>query len=167
MDKKNEIVVENGISVVIIEKSIDASSRNINWNKIEHDLKKYIGQKYKIDETDEIILIASDFPDEFSHSKDTHRLKGKLKKAKAKTSKAIDLLIQSAHNKTHLPYYHNKHGKKAKYGWYRYSINFKTPAYDDFGNTLRYNNYSGYLLVRIASNKKLYLYDIVKIKRNE
>lgn len=42
--------------------------RRIDWAGVEEYLKKYVGQKYQIDETDDLIYIGSDFPDEYANS---------------------------------------------------------------------------------------------------
>lgn len=165
MQKKNEIVVENGIEIVIINDRIGSSTKNFEWSDIEKNLKKYVGSIQKIKSTNELVIIAPDFPDEFCHSKDTRRLKGALKRTKAVVSTAIKPLIESASNKRHLDDYGKKHGSKAKYGWNIYDVIFKIPVLDNSGNIIRYNQFKGILLTRISHNKKQFLYDIVKIKK--
>ena len=54
----------------------------------DYSIKLSKGQCYEIIETSEIIYIGSDFPDEFSHSNDTKKLKGANVKAKANISTA-------------------------------------------------------------------------------
>ncbi len=56
----------------------------------------------------------------------------------------------------------NKHIKDAKYGWYSYVTRFALPVYGDIE---RYNVFRAILLVRHAEDKRLYLYDIMKIKK--
>ena len=58
-----------------------------------------------------------------------------------------------------------KHTKDAKNGWYRYTSNFALPVYDEDGNTLRYNVFRIEMLVRHAKDGKMYLYDMVNIKK--
>ena len=58
--------------------------------------------------------------------------------------------------------------KDAKYGWYSYVTRFALPVYGENGDIERYNVFRAILLVRHAEDKRLYLYDIMKIKkRNE
>lgn len=134
-----------GSPIVIINDIRFQSRRGIDWNKVEKYLKEYIGKYFEITETSEKIYIGSDFPDEFSHSNDTKRLKGANTKAKANMTSAIGELIQIATEKAQYPDYNNKHGEKAKLGWYRYNTKFGIPVYDADG--------------------KLYLYDLVRTKK--
>lgn len=67
---------------------------------VENYLKEYIGSCTEILDTNELIYIGSDFPDEYSHSKDTKVLRGPNEYAKANASVAIRELIQIAANKT-------------------------------------------------------------------
>ena len=58
-----------------------------------------------------------------------------------------------------------KHGTKAKYGWYRYNTRFGIPVYDEEGNLERYNIFLTRMLVRCDADGKLYLYDLVRTKK--
>lgn len=59
-----------------------------------------------------------------------------------------------------------KHERNAKYGWYKYSIIFALPVYNEnTKDVLRYNVYRATMLVRHAEDKKKYLYDIIGIKK--
>ena len=54
----------------------------------------------------------------------------------------------------------------AVYGWYRYTIRFSLPVYDDkTEEAARHNIYSASMLVRHANDGKKYLYDILAIKK--
>ena len=55
--------------------------------------------------------------------------------------------------------------KGAKYGWYSYVTRFALPVYGENGDIERYNVFRAILLVRHAEDKRLYLYDIMKIKK--
>ena len=162
---RNTITVLNGKKVVLINDIRFQSRRNIQWNEIEEYLKEYIGKSYKILETSEEIYIAVDFPDEYSHSQDTKAVKGANEKAKANAITVIGKLIEIADHKTEYPDYGNKHGNKAKYGWYRYDTRLGIPVYDENNVLKSYNIFSARLLVRRDGNGKLYLYDIVRIKK--
>ena len=50
-------------------------------------------------------------------------------------------------------------------GWYRYNSYFAIPVYDDNGNIARYNVFHASLLIRHANDGKMYLYDIIDIKK--
>ena len=141
------------------------SRRTIDWEGIEGCLKEYIGCWYEIAELSEKVYIGTDFPDEFTHSEDTIKLKGANEKAKANMVPAIGELIQIATNKKVYPDYDNKHKTKAKHGWYRYNTRFGIPVYDDSGNLIRYNIFTTRMLVRCDEDGCLYLYDFVRTKK--
>lgn len=151
--------------IVLINDICFRSRRNINWKQVEKNLKKYIGECFEIVETSEKIYIGSDFPDEFSHSNDTKGLKGANMKAKANITSAIEELIQVATNKAEYPDFNNKHGVKAKFGWYRYNTMFGIPVYNDKGILERYNIFSARMLARCNEDGKLFLYDLVRTKK--
>ena len=161
----NVITDLDGFKVVLIHDIRFKSRREINWNEIEEMLKDYIGENYEILETSEAIYIGTDFPDEFSHSVDTKNTKGANEKAKANLVSAIGKLIKVATNKAEYPDYSNKHGKKAMYGWYRYDTRFGIPVYDKDGELERYNIFGARILVRRDEDGNLYLYDIVRVKK--
>lgn len=69
-DCLSEIVTnEKGQKVVEIDTIVFSGKRKIDWDGVEQYLKRYVGQKYRIDETDDLIYIGSDFPDEYANSK--------------------------------------------------------------------------------------------------
>ena len=95
---------EEGKYLVIVNDIRFKGRQNINWKEVEQYLKEYIGTYYEILENAERIYIGADFPNEFSHSKDTKNLKGTNAKAKANVSQAIGELIR-----------HDKDGKMYLY----------------------------------------------------
>lgn len=151
--------------VVIINDLRFKGRRSVDWNLVESSLKEYIGECVEIAETLDVIYIGSDFPDEFSHSKDTKTLKGANQYAKANSSSIIKEMIEIATNKTFAENYTQKHRTDAKYGWYRYDTRFALPVYNDNGELERYNVFKARILVRHAKDEKLYLYDILRIKK--
>ena len=166
LDKNINIVTDlDGRKIVMINDIRFKSRRNFNWDDVEVLLKEYIGRFYEIEESSERVYIGSDFPDEFSHSKDSKKTKGTNMMAKANISSAIESLVQIATNKAEYPDYDNKHGSKAKLGWYRYDTRFGLPVYDDEGVLIRYNIFSTRMLVRRDKDGKLYLYDFVRTKK--
>lgn len=166
MNKNINIIEElDGQKVVLIHDIRFKSRRTIDWDMIEKYLKEYIGECYEIIDTSEKIYIGTDFPDEFSHSKDTELLKGANEKAKANIVSAIGQVISIANNKKEYPDYDKKHRSKAKLGWYRYDTRFGIPVYDEGGELLRYNIFHARMLVRCDKEENLYLYDFVRIKK--
>lgn len=55
--------------------------------------------------------------------------------------------------------------KNAKFGWYQYNSRFAIPVFDENNDVLRYNVFHAELVIRHFENKKLYLYDIINIKK--
>ena len=53
----------------------------------------------------------------------------------------------------------------AKFGWYRYDTRFAIPVYDDAGELVRYNVFKARILVRHTKDGKLYLYDVLRTKK--
>lgn len=103
---------------------------------------------------------------EFKGSKDTFRLKGALAKAKANAASGIPELIEIATNKRFKENLaKDKHQKNAKFGWFRYDSRFALPVYDEGGEVERYNVFHVEMLIRHSADGKLYLYDIVNIKK--
>ena len=170
MDEKAKINIikdENGKSIVIINDIRFKGKQNINWEAVREYLKEYVGRYYEIVETSDKIYIGSDFPEELKGSDDTARLKGANAKAKANSTQEIPLLLENATNKRWSKNFKEKHGVDAKYGWYRYTSRFALPIYSDDGELERYNIFRIEMLVRHASDKKLYLYDMVNVKKEK
>ena len=154
-----------GKNLVIVNDIRFKGRRGINWKEVENYLKEYEGNYYEIIETSEKVYIGSDFPNEFAHSDDTRKLKGLNAKAKANASQAIKEIVEIAFNRTHSVDFHMKHGRKAEKGWYRYDMRFALPVYGQNGELERYNIFSVRLLVRHAHDGSLYLYDMLRIKK--
>ena len=155
----------DGNKVVVINDLRFKRSKKVDWNTVENYLKEYIGDCAEILDTNEMVYIGSDFPDEYAHSKDTKVLRGPNEYAKANASSAIKELIQIASNKAFTENHKDKHNSKAKYGWYRYDTRFAVPKYDNDGELAGYNIFKGRLVIRHAQDGKLYLYDILRIKK--
>ena len=166
MDRNVNIITDaDGKSIVLINDIRFKGKRKINWQDVEDYLKKYIGEFYEIAETQDLIYIGKDLPDEFSGSEDTSRLKGTLAKAKANAAQGIPELIEISINKRYKENLASKHKMDAKYGWYRYNSRFALPVYKENGEVERYNVFCVEMLIRYADDKKMYLYDIVNIKK--
>lgn len=159
------ITNSNGTKIVEIDTIKFSSKRKIDWASVEKHLKRYIGQKYIIDETDDIIYIGSDFPDEYANSNYSSKTFGTIGKAKANASQAIPELIKIATNISLRGNNKKKHSIDAKLGWYRCTIRFTIPICDDKGSIIGKNQFQGRMIIRYASNGKKYLYDIIDIKK--
>ncbi|WP_026652929.1 hypothetical protein [Butyrivibrio proteoclasticus] len=154
-----------GQSIVIVNDIIFKGRRGIDWQNVQGYLKKYIGQSYEVLETSDVIYIGSDFPEELKGSEDTKRTRGGNAKAKANATTVIPFLIENATNKRWQDNYKSKHGYDAKYGWYRFTTRFALPLYDEKNELIGYNVYRIEMLIRHASDGKLYLYDMVNTKK--
>lgn len=167
MDTNRDIKIiteHDGKKLVLINNIRFKGKRNVDWDNVKSYLETYIGNFYKIGETAEIIYIGNQLPDEYTGSESRKALMGANAKAKANAATAIPELIQIATNPSFQENLKSKHEKDAKYGWYRYDIRFGIPVYED-NILVRYNIFSGTLLINHAENNKKYLYDILAIKK--
>ena len=166
-DKVSVIFDERGRGIVIINDIRFMGRQNIDWEDVENYLKDFINKNYKVLESADVIFIGSDMPSEIKGSNDTRRLKGTFAKAKANAVTELPLLIQYAENKRWQDNYKIKHGTDAMYGWYRFTTRFALPVYDNEGELTRYNIFRIEMLVRHASDGRLYLYDLVNVKKEK
>lgn len=128
-------------------------------------MKAYVGACYMIDETKDMVFIGNDLPDEFTGSKYTYALKGANAKAKANASQGIPKMIEIATDKNFRNNTSDKHKKNAVNGWYRYNSKFALPIYDESGEIERYNVFHASMLIRHDRDGKMYLYDIIDVKK--
>lgn len=106
-------------------------------------------------------------PEEYTGSNYTYKLKGAAAKAKANAAQGIKELVEIATNKKVRSNSKEKHIKKAKNGWYKYDSRFALPVYHG-EQLVRFNVFNASILIRHDENGKLYLYDIIDVKkRNE
>ena len=145
-----------------VKEIIFKNKQNIPWNDVEVFLKKYIGTDVLVKKYGDVIYIPSDFPDEFTESQYTKKLRGALAKAKANASQVVIEMLENADNRRWVENKDNKHQKEASGGWYRYEVGFAIPV-DHAGETSK-NNYRATAVVRIKE-QELYLYDIINIKK--
>ena len=68
---------------------IFTNKQNISWNDVEKYLKRYVGENIIVKKTGDRIHIGGDFPDEYTESCYTKRLRGALAKAKANAGTII------------------------------------------------------------------------------
>lgn len=165
INRKNKDI--DGKYTVFINDIIFKGKRSMNWKDVKSYLKDYVGKFYTIAESKEIVYIGADLPDEYTGSNYTYKLKGTLAKAKANATQGLKEMIEIATGKKVRENTKEKHKIDAKYGWYKYDSRFARPVYDG-EQIVRYNIFNASLIIRHAENNKLYLYDIIDIKkRNE
>ena len=104
-------------------------------------------------------------PNEYAGSIYTKKLKGANAKAKANAVQGLPEMIEIASNGVFEENRKDKHGRDAKNGWYRYDSRFALPVYDDKCELERYNVFHASMLVRHSNDGKLYLYDVIDIKK--
>ena len=165
-DGKISIVRDaDGKNIVIINDIRFRGKRKIKWDEVEKYLREYVKKYYEIEAYSDRIYIGKDFPDEFAHSRDSEKLSGANAKAKANAAQAIGELIRTATNKSMSEDHENKHGTRAQNGWYRYDVRFGIPVYDQNEDLEGYNIYTAKMLVRHDADGKLYLYNIIRTKK--
>lgn len=160
-------VIENldGKKTVFIHDILFKGKRAVNWDEVEKYLRQYVGDIYTIDDSNDIVYIGSDLPDEYAHSNYTHILKGANAKAKANAAQGLPELIEIADGKKFTENYKEKHNVDAKFGWYRYESRFALPVFSEDEEIVRYNVFHVTMVIRHARDGKLYLYDIMNIKK--
>ena len=166
-NSRNVSVIKDalGHNVVMINDIIFRGKRGIKWIDVEEYLRQYVGEFYTIAETNEVVYIGTDLPDEYAHSEYTHILKGANEKAKANAAQGLPELIIIATNMEHTDNSKAKHKKDAKYGWYKYESRFALPVFASDGEVERYNVFHVAMILRHDKDGKKYLYDIMNIKK--
>lgn len=155
----------DGKSVVMINDIRFKGKRSVNWADVKAYIEEYVGDVYTIAETKDIIYIGTDLPDEYTGSEYTESLRGGNAKAKANATQGIPELLSIASGKYFRVNHADKHKRDAKFGWYRYDSRFALPVYGEDGEIERYNLFHASMLIRHATNGKMYLYDIIDIKK--
>ena len=164
--EKSEIALDkNDNQIVVLPDILFSNKQNINWDEVEKYLKRYVGELVEITETGDIIYFGKDFPNEYAGSKYTRKAKGARAKAKANAAQGIREIIQISTNKTFRENRKEKHSGDAANGWYYYTTRFALPVYDNEIKTENYNIYSGCLVVNCTGSGRMYLYDLVDIKK--
>ena len=166
MDRNVNIINDlEGHQIVLINDIRFKGKRKVNWKDVEDYLKEFVGDFYSIASTGEIVYIGVDLPDEYTRSNYTARLKGGSAKAEANAAQGIPEMIEIATGKRYEENRKDKHDNNAKFGWYRYESRFALPVYDESGEVERYNVFHALMLMRHSKDGKLYLYDIMEIKK--
>ena len=160
MDRKVNVIEDlDGKKTVFIHDIIFKGKRSVGWEEVETYLKQYVGDVYTIDDSNDIIYIGADMPDEYTHSNYTRILKGA--NAKANVAQGLPEIIEIAAGKKFTENYKSKHNTDALYGWYRYESRFALPVFSENGEIERYNVFNVIMVIRHARDGKLYLYDIM------
>ena len=164
--QRNVSVIQDidGNNIVVINDIRFKGKRSINWREVRAYLKEYVGDFYMVASTGDVIYIGADLPNEYSGSKYTHSLKGTNAKAKANATQGIPEMIEIALGKYYRENKESKHWRNARYGWYRYNSRFALPVYKD-DEIERYNIFHASLIVRYSEDNRMYLYDIIDIKK--
>lgn len=165
MEKPEIIQDENGNKLVLIPDIIFTNKQNINWKEVEIYLEHFVGEAITIAESKDIIYLGKNFPDEFTGSKYTRKAKGAQAKAKANAAQGIREVIEIATNKIFRDNHKEKHNSDAGNGWYYYTTRFALPIYNNELRTNQYNIHTGCLVVNYTLGGKMYLYDLVDIRK--
>ena len=166
-NKRNVSVIQDvdGNNIVVINDIRFKGKRSVNWKEVREYLKEYVGDFYTIAATGDVIYIGSDLPKEYTGSQYTNSMRGTNAKAKANATTGIPELIEIAVGKHFRTNKEDKHKRDGKNGWYRYDSRFALPVYDDKGELERYNVFHASMLIRHSNDGKLYLYDVIDIKK--
>lgn len=166
-NKRNVSVIQDvdGNNIVVINDIRFKGKRSVNWKEVREYLKEYVGDFYTIAATGDVIYIGSDLPKEYTGSKYTNSMRGTNAKAKANAATGIPELIEIAVGKHFRTNKEDKHKRDGKNGWYRYDSRFALPVYGDDGEVERYNVFHASMLIRHSNDEKMYLYDIIDIKK--
>lgn len=166
MQRKVNVVEDlDGNKIVVIHDIIFKGKRTMEWTDVETYLKRFVGEEHIIENTKDLVYIGPDLPDEYAHSNYTMLLRGANAKAKANAAQGIPEMLLIANEREFEENRKDKHAKNAKYGWYSYVTRFALPVYGENGDIEHYNVFRAIMLVRHAEDNKLYLYDIMKIKK--
>lgn len=166
MDRNVNIITDlKGNKIVLINNIIFKGKRSINWNDVKNYLETYVGKFYEIANTKDTVYIGKDLPDEYTGSQYTYSLKGANAKAKANASQGIPEMLKIAIGKHFRENSGVKHNRNAANGWYRYDSHFALPTYNNNGEIERYNIFHASMLIRHDIDGKMYLYDIIDIKK--
>ena len=166
MERKVDVIEDlDGKKTVFIHDIVFKGRQDIDWKAVELYLKQYVGKFFRIEDSNEVVYLGTDLPDEYAHSKYTRMLRGANAKAKANAAQGIPELLEVATNRQFEENRKEKHDSDAKYGWYSYDSRFAVPVFGDDNEIERYNVFRAAILIRHAQDGKKYLYDIMKIKK--
>lgn len=166
MDRNVNVITDaRGNKTVFINNIIFKGKRAVNWNDVKKYMEAYVDDFYEIADTKDIVYIGRELPDEYTGSRYTYSLKGANAKAKANAAQGIPEMIQIATGKHFRENSGEKHKRNAANGWYRYNSRFALPVYGENEEIERYNVYHASMLIRHDADGKMYLYDVIDIKK--
>lgn len=97
MDRNVNIITDlKGNKIVLINDIIFKGKRSVNWDDVKNYLEIYVGEFYEIADTNDIVYIGKELPDEYTGSRYTYSLKGANAKAKANASQGIPEMLEIA-----------------------------------------------------------------------
>ncbi len=165
--KRNVSVIQDieGNNIVVIHDIRFKGKRAVDWKDVRAYLKEFVGDFYLIASTGNVVYIGSDLPSEYTGSVYTKKLNGTVAKAKANAAQAIPELLEISIGEHFRENNSRKHIWDARHGWYRYDSRFALPVYDERGSIERYNVFHASMLIRHSNDGKMYLYDIIDIKK--
>ena len=77
MDRNVNIITDlKGNKIVLINDIIFKGKRSVNWDDVKNYLEIYVGEFYEIADTNDIVYIGKELPDEYTGSRYTYSLKG-------------------------------------------------------------------------------------------
>ncbi|MCM1258143.1 MAG: hypothetical protein NC307_09860 [Roseburia sp.] len=156
---------DRGRNIAILPGIMFKNKQNIDWNAVEEYLRKYVGEIVTIADTKDTVYIGADFPDEYKGSIYTTHLKGAYAKAKANAAQCIKEILEIAVEKRFRENFKTKHLVDAGKGWYYYTTRFAMPIYKNNEKTDICNVYSARILINCNKFGKMYLYDLIDIKK--
>ena len=100
LDRNINIITDlKGNRIVLINDIIFKGKRAVNWDDVKNYLEIYVGEFYEIAETNDIVYIGKELPDEYTGSRYIYSLKGANAKAKANASQGIPEMLEIATGK--------------------------------------------------------------------
>ena len=76
MDRNVNIITDlKGNKIVLINDIIFKGKRSVNWDDVKNYLETYVGEFYEIADTNDIVYIGKELPDEYTGSRYTYSLK--------------------------------------------------------------------------------------------
>ncbi len=165
--KRNVSVIQDieGNNIVVIHDIRFKGKRAVDWKDVRAYLKEFVGDFYLIVSTGNVVYIGSDLPSEYTGSVYTKKLNGTVAKAKANAAQAIPELLEISIGEHFRENNSRKHIWDARNGWYRYDSRFALPVYDERGCIERYNVFHASMFIRHSNDGKMYLYDVIDIKK--
>lgn len=151
--------------MIDIEKLYFTNKNKLNWKDVENRIQSISGLICMNEKFSKEFNVDNKAIDELTHSRYNMKLKGKLRLIKANLLMYLEEIIKDMENERWKEDIGAKHKNIAKNGWYRYDIHFNYPVRDEQGNYIDKQKYKATVVVRSAEDNKLYLYDIIDIKK--